>query len=167
MLCLVTQLCLTLWHPMDCSPPGSSVHGNAPGKKTGVGFHALLQGIFLTQGSQCRSPALQVDSLPSEPELIVLISIRLWVESDTVRHSVMSNSLWPMDCSLPGSSVHGILQARLLEWVAMSFSGDLPDPGIELMSPTLQADSLPSEGKVWVTWEQIKWNIYLSSSQNT
>ena len=34
----------------------------------------------------------------------------------------MSNSLWPMDCGLPGSSVHGILQARTLEWFAMSFS---------------------------------------------
>ena len=36
--------------PMDCSPPGSSVHGDSPGKKSGVGCHALLQGIFLTQG---------------------------------------------------------------------------------------------------------------------
>ena len=36
--------------------------------------------------------------------------------------SVMSNSLQPMDCSLPGSSVHGILQARILEWVAIHFS---------------------------------------------
>ena len=34
----------------------------------------------------------------------------------------MSNSLWPHDCSLPGSSVHGVLQARILEWVAISFS---------------------------------------------
>ena len=52
----------------------------------------------------------------------------------------------PMDCSLPGTSVHGILQARILEWVAMSTSRGLPNPGIEpapLMSPALQADSLP------------------------
>ena len=42
--------CLTLFDPMDCSPPGSSVHGDSPGKKTGVGCHALLQGIFPTQG---------------------------------------------------------------------------------------------------------------------
>ena len=43
-----------------------------------------------------------------------------------------------MDCSPPGSSVHGILQARILEWVAISFSEDLPDPRIEptpLVSP--------------------------------
>ena len=37
-------------------------------------------------------------------------------------HSVMPNSLWPHGLSLPGSSVHGILQARILEWVAISFS---------------------------------------------
>ena len=43
----------------------------------------------------------------------------------------------PMDCSPPGSSVHGISQARILEWVAISFSRDLPDPGIEPMSPAL------------------------------
>jgi len=42
-------------------------------------------------------------------------------------------------------SVYGILQARILEWVAIPFSRDLPDPGIEPGSPELQADSLPSE----------------------
>ena len=51
LLCLVTQLCLTLCDPVDYSPPGSSVHGDSSGKKTGVGCHALLQGIFPTQGS--------------------------------------------------------------------------------------------------------------------
>ena len=44
------QSCLTLCGPMDCSPPGSSVHGDSPGKNVGVGCHALLQGIFLAQG---------------------------------------------------------------------------------------------------------------------
>ena len=51
----------------------------------------------------------------------------------------------PMDYSLPGSSVHGILQARILEWVAFSSPGDLPNPGIKPRSPALQADSLASE----------------------
>ena len=50
-----------------------------------------------------------------------------------------------MDCSLPGSCVHGILQARILEWVAISFPRDLPDPGIETGSPALEADTLTSE----------------------
>ena len=49
-LCLVAQSCLILCDPMDYGPPGSSVHGDSPGKNTGVGCHALLQGIFPTQG---------------------------------------------------------------------------------------------------------------------
>ena len=47
----VARSCPTLYNPMDCSPPGSSVHGDSPCKNTGVGCHSLLQGIFLTQGS--------------------------------------------------------------------------------------------------------------------
>ena len=45
-----------------------------------------------------------------------------------------------MDCSLSGSSVHGILQARILEWVSISFSRDLHDPRIEPTSPVLAAE---------------------------
>ena len=62
----------------------------------------------------------------------------------------------PMDCT-----VHGVLQARILEWVAFTSPGDHPNPGIELRSPALQADSLPSEpqgkqkkdseGCIWTT----------------
>ena len=64
------QLCPTLCDPMGCSPPGSPVHGDSPGKITGVGCHALLQGIFLTQGSnQCLFCLRhwQVGSLPQAP----------------------------------------------------------------------------------------------------
>ena len=43
------QPCTTLCDPMDCNQPDSSVHGDSPGKKTEVGCHALLQGIFPTQ----------------------------------------------------------------------------------------------------------------------
>ena len=54
----------------------------------------------------------------------------------------------PMDCSLPGSSVHGILQARILEWVGRErypSPGYLSKPGIEHRPSALQADSLPTE----------------------
>ena len=51
----------------------------------------------------------------------------------------------PMDCSQPGSFVRGTIQARILEWVAIYFSGDLPHTGLETWSPILQADSLQSE----------------------
>ena len=55
---------------------------------------------------------------------------------------VVSDSLQPRGLSPPGASAHGILQARILEWVAVPFSRDLPDPAIEPGSPALQADSL-------------------------
>ena len=48
-LCLVAQSCWTFSEPMDCSPPGSSVPGDSPGKNTGVGSLSLLQGNFPTQ----------------------------------------------------------------------------------------------------------------------
>ena len=54
----------------------------------------------------------------------------------------------PMDCRPPGSSVHGILQARLVEWVAFPFFMGFPDPGIEpvsTMSPALQATLLSQD----------------------
>ena len=62
--------------------------------------------------------------------------------TDAVAESPQSslNLYNPMDCRLPGSSVHGILQARILEWGIMPFSRDLPDSGIEptsLTSPAL------------------------------
>ena len=47
----VAQSCPTLCDPMDCGPPGSSIHGIFLGKSTGVGCYFLLQGIFPTQGS--------------------------------------------------------------------------------------------------------------------
>ena len=45
--------CVWLCDPMNCSLPGSSIHGDSPGKNTGVGCHALLQGIFPTQCLFC------------------------------------------------------------------------------------------------------------------
>ena len=53
----------------------------------------------------------------------------------------------PMDCSPPGSSVHGILQAKILGWVALPSPGDLLDPGIEPRSPALWAVALSSSPK--------------------
>ena len=53
-----------------------------------------------------------------------------------------------MDCSLPGSSVHGILQARYWSGLQFPSPGDLPYPGLEPRSPAMQADSLPTEQNV-------------------
>ena len=62
---LVAQSCLTLWDPIDYSPPGSSVHGDSPGKSTELNCHALLQEIFPTQGSKPGLP--HAGRLLSEP----------------------------------------------------------------------------------------------------
>ena len=51
----------------------------------------------------------------------------------------------PMNCTPPGSALHGILQARILEWIAISSLGHLSNLGIEPRSPAFQADSLLSE----------------------
>ena len=51
----------------------------------------------------------------------------------------------PTLCDPMDYTVHGILQARILEWVAVPSPGDLPNPGIQPKSPALQADSLPAE----------------------
>ena len=103
--CLVAQSCLTLCDPMDCSPHQAPVHGDSPAKNTGVGCHALFQGIFPTQWLN-----------PGLPHCRQILHC--------LKHQ--------------GSP-------RILEWVAIPSPGDLPDPGIELGSPALPADSLPAE----------------------
>ena len=64
----------------------------------------------------------------------------------------------PVDCGPPGSSVHEILQARILEWVAIPSPGDLPSPGIESVSPALAGGFFSAEtpgkpgGRLWVVF---------------
>ena len=76
----------------------------------------------------------------------VITKICLFVRTQSF-HSYLTPSN-PVDCSPPGSFVHGILQARRLEWVAMSSSRGSPDLGLKLVtpaSPALQTGSLPTE----------------------
>ena len=89
---------------MDCSPPGSSVHGDSPGKNTGVGCHDLLQGIFPTQGLapgflHCRWILYHV-SHEGSPTVHAMLCYAKSLQSCLTLCD-------PMDCSLPGSSVHG------------------------------------------------------------
>ena len=82
------------------------------------------------------------------PQTTTVIPSEVWwlnENEESVAHSCPALAD-PGDCSPPGSSVHGILPARRLEWVAiLSSPGDLPDPGIKPGSPALQADSSPTE----------------------
>ena len=60
--------------------------------------------------------------------LVKIIITIIYYESESVSHSVMFNSLRPHELNPPGSSVHGILQARILEWVAILFSSGSSQP---------------------------------------
>ena len=106
-MCLVAQSRLTLCHPMDCSPPG--INGDSPGKNTGMGYHALLQGISPTQGlnpglPHCRRILYHL-SHQGSPYTYMYIYVYMLVTQSCLTLGDR------MDCSSPGSSVHGILLA--------------------------------------------------------
>ena len=95
---LVTQSCLTLCNPMDCNLPGFSVHGDSPGKNTGMDCHALLQGIFPIQGLNPVSLIVGrfftiwvKNSLPSEPP--EKPSFKTRQQNKTISH--FSNLIFP------------------------------------------------------------------------
>ena len=129
-LCVCVLSCLVISDSLRSHRPQPSRHlcpQNFPGKNTGVGFHFLLQGIFLTQESNpclLRFLHCQVSSLPLATWEALL--------HDSVQFSSVAQSCLtlcvPMDCSLPGSSVHRIFQARILEWVAVSSSKGSSQP---------------------------------------
>ena len=97
-------------HRMDCSLPGFSVHGILQ-----VRTLAWVAIAFFRGSSWPRAPALQADSSQSEiPGKPYPLHVKLSQSCPTLCD--------PMDCSLPCSSIRGILQARILEWVAISFS---------------------------------------------
>ena len=114
-MCLVTRSCLTLCDPMYCSLPGSSVHGDSPCNNIGMGCHALLQGIFPTQGS---NPGL----LHCRWFSWILYQLSHQESPTEVAQSC------PTLCSPMGYTVHGILQARILEGRAFLFSRGSSQP---------------------------------------
>ena len=130
----VAQSCLTLRDSMGYSLPGSSIQGILQTRI--LEWIAIpFSRIFFTQGM-----------IPGPLHAGTLCTVWATREApESVSCSVVSGSLWPMDWSLPVSSVHGILLARILEWIAIPPPGDLPHPGIEPRFSELQADSLPFE----------------------
>ena len=109
------QLSLTLCDPMDHSPPGSSTRGIFQARK--------LAWIAM---SSCRVPSWPRDwaQLSRSPAMVGgFCAAGLSQETQGVWVTQACPTLCdPVDCSLPGSSVHGIVQAGILEWVAISFS---------------------------------------------
>ena len=127
---LVSKSCLALCNPMDCNPPVSSIHGILQAR--------ILEWIAIPF---CRGPSRHRDRtwvLPHYRQLLYHLSREvtqlcptLWVlphYRQLLYHlscevtQLCPTLCDPMDCSLPGSSVHGIFQAMVLEWIAISFS---------------------------------------------
>ena len=109
---LVAQSCPTLCNPMNCSLPGFSACEILQARILGWIAIPFSKGSS-RPGIKPRSPILLADSLPSE-------SPRKSIYLCFLVTSVMSDSVQP--CSLPGFSVHGILQAKVVEWVAVPSS---------------------------------------------
>ena len=107
----------SLW-PHGLQPTRLLCPWDFPGKNTGVDCYSLLQGIFPTQGSN-ESPALAGRFFTTEP--LGKPQKDYSVQFSSVTQSCPTRSD-PMDCSPPGSFVHGIFQARVLEWGAIAFS---------------------------------------------
>ena len=121
--CLVAQSCLTLCDPINHSTPGSSVHGDSPGKNMGVGCHALLQGIFLTQGSNsglphcrrilyCLSQFICLD-LPLRQRVLFVayFYIFLWAEFLTHMEKAMTPHSSTLGWKIPWTEEPGGLQS--------------------------------------------------------
>ena len=139
----VALSCLTLSNPMDCSFPGSSVHG-----------------IFQARVLEWSAIAFSFDLLiVSKWQQLQVRQIGHYIGFVCVC-SVVSDSLQPRDCSPPGSSVYGIFQPTMLEQVAISYSGESSEPRIK---PTSLA-SLALAGRFFTTsstWElrNIEFNV--------
>ena len=124
----VAQSCPTLCDPMDCSLPGSSLHGILQARVLECVAIFLLQGIFLTQGSNpglllCRQTLYQLIHKEGPGSHYRSETVKITVINTTWVLLARCFRLWvPMGCSPPGSFVHVIFQARILEWVAISFS---------------------------------------------
>ena len=109
---------------MDRSPPGSSAHGILQARTLEWVAMPSSRGSFQSRDWTHISCIWQVGSLPLMPPGKHIFYLWWWLN-----HSVVSSSCFPTGCSPPGSSVHGILQARILEWVAISFSRGSSRPG--------------------------------------
>ena len=115
---LIVQSCLTLCDPVDCSPPGSSVHG--------ILQERMLECVAtpFSRGSSWPRDRTQVSCIAGR--LFTVWTAKKW--SERISHIHVQLFATPMDYSPPGSSVYGILQARILEWVAMPSSRGSSQP---------------------------------------
>ena len=146
---------------------------NSPGQNIGVGSLSLLQGIFPPQGSNpglphCKQTLYQLSHKRSQSIIVAAAAAKSLQSCLTLCD--------PTDGSPPGSSIPGILQARILEWVAISFYACMHTKSLQL-SPTLcdPMDSSTSGSSVhrilqarileWVAISFSQYHCYLSPSK--
>ena len=130
--------CLTVFHPMDYISLGSSVHGI---------FQTRILEQFatsLSRGSSWPRDRTPISYVFCTGSKILYQEHHLGSPWTCMKERVKVVQSCPTLCD-PKDLDHGILQARILEWVAFSFTRGSPNPGIEPRSPTLQTDSLPAE----------------------
>ena len=139
---LVAQFCLTLCNPMDCSPPGTSILGDSPGKNTGVGCHALFQGIFPSQGlnpgfSHCKQILYQL-SYQESPFHLQFSSVQLL---SRVR---LFATLWITERQASLSITNSWSSLRL-----MSIESVMPSSHLILCCPLLLLPPIPPSIRVF------------------
>ena len=120
---LVAQSCPTFYDTMDCSLPGSSVHGDSPGKNTGVGSHSLIQGILLTHGSNpesLTSPALAGRFFTTSTTWEALVYTRVKLkEPETEQNSTCYGELYSL---FPPKF---LLHKAVFKWNCLMISGKM------------------------------------------
>ena len=165
---LVAQSCPTLWDPMNYSPPGSSVHGTLQAR--------ILEWDAISFSRRFSRPRNQ-----TEVSSIAGRRFTVWATKEAPKTKRITHKQYnlaaavaklhqscptlcdPINGSPPGSPVHGILQARILKWVAISFSRESSDPGIEPASPTLAGGFFYH----WATREALTFSICLRKKNCT
>ena len=124
-------------------PHGLSSPWNSPGQNTGVGHPSFLQGIFPTQRSNPGLPPLQADSLPTE------LSGNPW---RLLSHVQLFATPW--------TTVHGILQARILEWLAFLFSRGCSQPRDRTPVSHIAGRFFTSWATSWCVTKSILFNLF-------
>ena len=167
MLCCADSLSYVWLFATPWTLPGSSVYGDSLGQNTGVGCHALLQGLFPTQGSNpgllhCRWWVLYRLSHQRNPRILEWVTYpfsRKWKSLTPVQ---LFATLWTVACQAPLSMEF----SRPEYWNGLPFPspGHLPKLGIKPESPALQIDSLPGKPSLifMYVWNSILWRISAS-----
>ena len=119
---LFAQSCPTLCNPIDCSPPDFPVHRISQAKILEWVAISFSRGSFRSRDHTCISCTAGGFFTTEPPGKPMYLSVSMKVK---VKFLSRVRLFATMDCSLPGSSVHEIFQAIVLEWIAISFSRDL------------------------------------------